>query len=80
MAEKALRGGRACAFLQKVSAGKRSHTWLWTELETVYLRLKLEPTGQDPAWDLNTPGLRINEVQVLDVSWQEEFSERQSDR
>lgn len=79
MAEKALRGGRACAFLQKVSAGKRSHTWLWTELETVYLRLKLEPTGQDPAWDLNTPGLRINEVQVLDVSWQEEFSERQSD-
>ena len=57
----------------KKSVLERSHTWLWTELETVHLRLRLEPTGQDPAWDLNTPGLRINEVQVLDVSWQGKF-------
>lgn len=57
----------------KKSVLERSHTWLWTELETVHLRLRLEPTGQDPTWDLNTPGLRINEVQVLDVSWQEKF-------
>ena len=47
---------------------------LWSELETVHLILRLEPTGQgisrNPAWALNTPGLPINEAQVLDVSWQ----------
>ena len=58
------------------------------ETETIYLRLGLEPM----CWDSNpakTHGLPTeiidlvlgpNEAQVLDVSSQKEFSERQSDR
>ena len=55
--------------------------------ENVHLRLELEPTCQDSNM-AKTHGLPteithlvsgLNETQVLDVSWQKEFSERQSD-
>ena len=52
------------------------------ESETVYLRwglklmwLVLKPS-QNPQYLVSG----LNEAQVLDVSWQKEFSERQSDR
>ena len=56
--------------------------------ETVHLRLGLEPTRQDSNL-AKTHGLPteiihlvsgLNEAQVLDVSSQKEFSERQSNR
>ena len=50
--------------------------------ETVYLRWGLEPmwlgleSSQNPQYLVSGP----NEAQVLDISLQKEFSERQSDR
>ena len=59
-----------------------------TNCETVHLRLELEPTCRDSN-RAKTHGLLteitylisgLNEAQVLDVSLQKEFGERQSDR
>ena len=65
------------------------------EIETVQLRLGLEPTGRDLSLDRTQMGLTwthsllivithlvsgLKEAEVLYVSLQKEFSERQSDR
>ena len=57
-------------------------TSIESESETVYLRWGLElmwlvlKPSQNPQYLVSG----LNEAQVLDVSWQKEFSERQSDR
>ena len=57
-------------------------TGIESESETVYLRWGLElmwlvlKPSQNPQYLVSG----LNEAQVLDVSWQKEFNERQSDR
>ena len=50
----------------------------WLGLEPMHLGLEPGQNPQSSNWD-HTPGFRLNEAQVLDVSLQKEFSERQSD-
>ena len=77
-----------------LSVGLTGNTTYWNLIvwfsrsETVHLRLGLELTCQDsnPAKTHSLPTevthlvSGLNEAQVLDVSLQKEFSERQSDR
>ena len=56
------------------------HLEIPPDSETVYLRLGLEPRECSQSPQSSNRAHRLNEVLVLGVSLQKEFSERQSDR